>query len=71
MSRDFIVGGHKGIITSNGLFRPFALVDGHAVATWKLSAGKLTIQPLEKINKRDLAALEADTLAVLRFLGAD
>ncbi len=52
-----------------GLFRPFALVDGRAVATWGLDAGQLTIRPLERIGRADLAALRADALDVLRYLG--
>ena len=35
----------------NGLFRPFALVDGRAVATWGLAGGKVTIEHLGKVTK--------------------
>lgn len=69
VSRELVVGAHEGIVTSNGLFRPFALVDGRAVATWGLAAGVVTIHPLERIRRRDLDALEADAAGVLRFLG--
>lgn len=68
-SRDEIVGPHKVLVTNNGIFRPFALVDGRAVARWRLTAGKLTIEPLGRIAKRDAAALDADAEAVLGFLG--
>lgn len=68
-SRDEIVGPHKLLVTNNGVFRPFALVNGRAVARWRLAAGKLTIEPLGRIAKRDAAALEADAAAVLGFLG--
>jgi hypothetical protein len=67
-SRAFIVGRHQGIVTSNGLFRPFALVDGRAVATWGLARGQVTIRPLEHINRAHLRALESDAVEVLRFL---
>jgi hypothetical protein len=68
-SRDLVVGRHEGIVTSNGLFRPFALVGGRAVATWGLAGGRVTIRPLERIDPADLGALEADALDVLGFLG--
>jgi len=67
-SRAFIVGRHQGIVTSNGLFRPFALVDGRAVATWSLARGQVNIRPLERINRAHLRALETDAVEVLRFL---
>lgn len=68
-SRDFIVGKHVGIVTNNGLFRPFALVDGRAVATWGLDTGRLTIRLLEPIKRARLTALRADAADVLRYLG--
>ena len=67
-SREEVVGPHKMLVTMNGIFRPFALVKGRAVGTWKLSTGKLTIEHLEKVTKKDAAALEADAAAVLDFM---
>jgi Winged helix DNA-binding domain len=67
-SREEIVGPHKLLVTINGIFRPFALVDGRAVATWKLANGKLTIEHLGKVAKKAAAALEADAEEVTRFL---
>jgi hypothetical protein len=69
-SREEIVGPHEMLVTINGIFRPFALVDGRAVATWKLSGGKLTIEHLGRVTKKAAAALEADAAQVLRFLDA-
>jgi hypothetical protein len=51
-SREEIVGRHKLLVTDNGLFRPFAMVEGRAVATWRLAGGKLTIEHLAKVKKR-------------------
>ncbi len=68
-SRDPIVGQHVGLVTNNGLFRSFALVDGRAVATWGLDSGVVTIRLLEKIKAADLRALRADAADVLRYLG--
>jgi Winged helix DNA-binding domain len=67
-SRDEVVGPHKLLVTINGIFRPFALVDGRAVATWRYAGGKVTIEPLGKVTKKATAALEADAAAVERFL---
>ena len=68
-SREDIVGPHKLLVTINGIFRPFAAVDGRAVATWKLAGGKVTIEHLGKVAKKAAAALEAEADEVLDFLG--
>jgi hypothetical protein len=69
-SREEIIGPHKTLVTDNGLFRPFAMVAGRAVSTWRLAGGKVTIEHLGKVKKKDAAALEADAARVLEFLGA-
>jgi len=66
-SREEIIGPHEFLVTDNGLFRPFAMVDGRAVATWRLAGGKVTIEHLSKASKRDAATLEADAARVLEF----
>jgi hypothetical protein len=67
-SRDPIVGAHKTLVTTNGLFRPFALVDGRAVAVWKLNDGKVSIEPFGRLAAGVGAALEAEAADVERFL---
>jgi hypothetical protein len=67
-SRERIVGRHTGLVTNNGIFRPFALVGGRAVARWGYAKGKVTIDPLERIPAKTAAALEADAADVTRFL---
>ena len=67
-SREAILGPHTQLVSTNGLFRPFAMVDGRAVATWKLSSAEVTIEPLGRIPTRVAAALEADAAEVARFL---
>jgi hypothetical protein len=67
-SRAALVGDHKGIVTTNGIFRPIALVDGRAVAIWSLASGVLTINPLEPLSAATRRALERDATDVLRFL---
>lgn len=69
-SREEVVGPHKLLVTINGIFRPFALVDGRAVARWGLAGGKVTIEHLSKVRKKDAAALEDEAQRVLEFLGA-
>ena len=71
-SRADSLRGHAddGVVTSNGLFRPVALVDGHAVATWTLAAGELTITALpgEHLTSAVTAALSVEAAAVKDFL---
>jgi hypothetical protein len=68
MSREDIVGPHKMLVTINGIFRPFALVKGRAVSTWRFKAGKVTIEHLGKVTKKTASALEADAVEVERFM---
>jgi hypothetical protein len=67
-SREEVVGPHKTLVTDNGIFRPFALVGGRAVAIWRLQRGEVEIEPLAEISKRAAAALEKDAEAVRAFL---
>jgi len=67
-SREEVVGPHKLLVTNNGIFRPFALVNGRAVAVWRLVRGKVEIEALGKVSKRAAAALEKDAAAVREFL---
>ncbi len=69
-SRAQILGPHTHLVTMNGIFKPFALVKGRAAANWKLNRGKVTIEPLGRVAKKDLAALEADAADVERFMAA-
>jgi hypothetical protein len=69
-SRAQIIGPHTHLVTSNGLFRPFAMVDGRAVATWRLNRGKVAIEPLGRVTKKAMASLEADAAEVERFMAS-
>ncbi len=69
-SREEIVGPHKHLVTDNGIFRPFALVDGRAVAVWGLAKGKVEVKPLGKVTKKALAALKQEALEVERYMSA-
>ncbi len=67
-SRDPITGPHTHIVTTNGIFRPFALVDGRAVATWTFTGGRVTLAPFAPLGAQAQAALDADAADVSRFL---
>jgi hypothetical protein len=68
-SRAEFVAPHAGVVTSNGMFRPVALVDGRVVATWGIPGGVVSITPLERIRARARTALVDDAADVLHFLG--
>ena len=69
VSREPFVGGHVGVVTRNGIFRPVALVDGRIVATWSLPGGGPRIVPLERLSAPVRRALSEEAVDVLRFLG--
>jgi hypothetical protein len=68
-SREPLLGSNQGIVTDNGIFRPFALVHGRAVATWSLTEGKPVVAPFARLAPTDAEALERDARDVVRFLG--
>jgi len=69
VSRTPFVGAQGKVVTTNGVFRPVALVGGRVVATWSLPDGVVTLVPLESIPEGDLARLATDGADVLRYLG--
>ena len=70
VSREDIVGIEpRNLVTVGGMFYPFAMVRGRAVARWKLADGKLELDPFRRIAKADRDALEEDAAEVERFLG--
>jgi hypothetical protein len=69
VSREPFVGEHRQVVTTNGLFRPVALVEGRVVATWGLAEGTVTIRTLQQVDATAIEALRRDAAAVLRFLG--
>jgi hypothetical protein len=58
------------LVTVNGLFRPFALVDGRAAATWRLDRCRLRLEPFEPLSPAAQAALRTDAVAVASFFDA-
>ena len=67
-SREQIIGPHTSLVTRNGMFHPFALVKGRAVARWRLARGEVTMEPFEPISARAARALEVEAADVTRFL---
>ena len=68
-SREPIVGRHQQVVTSNGVFRPTALVEGRVVGTWGLADRTVSLRLLEPVSATALGALRQDAADVLRFLG--
>jgi hypothetical protein len=67
--RSPVVGSHRGVVTVNGIFRPTALVGGRVVGRWGLAGGRVGLELLEAVGRKDLRALERDAAAVLTYLG--
>jgi len=68
-SREPILGPHKSIITVNGLFRSFAMVNARAAGTWKLVAGQVVLDLFAPVPDPAASALRADAADVVRYLG--
>jgi Winged helix DNA-binding domain len=68
-SREFLTGAHAVVLMRNGMFLPFALVRGRAVARWKLARGEVQLEPLEELAADERQALETDGEDVRRYLG--
>jgi hypothetical protein len=66
-SREFVLGGHQELVTVNGLFRPFALVKGRAVARWSMPRGEVVVEPFGRLGRADAAALDKEAQDVRRF----
>lgn len=67
-SRAAILGRHDAVVVTGGIFRPFALVGGRGVATWRVSSDQVEVEPFARVSRADRAALEIDAEEVARFL---
>lgn len=70
-SREPVLGSHQGIVTVNGLFRPFALVGGKAAGIWSWTRGQVALDGFGPLPADAEAALAADARDVQRFLAGD
>lgn len=68
-SRQLITGDDDAAIIAGGMFRPFGMVSGRAVARWKIERRRVELDAYARLSGRDRAALARDGEDVLRFLG--
>jgi hypothetical protein len=67
-SREPILGEHEPRVVTGGLFRPFAMAKGHAVAGWKWINGEVTVNPYGPLSAKRAVAFRIDAADVARFL---
>ena len=70
-SREFVLGGADGIVTTNGIFRAIALIDGRAAGTWTMPGGHVKLNLFRPQQRATSAALEQEASAVERYLATD
>lgn len=68
-SRELVLLGAEGVVTSNGIFRAIALVNGLAAGTWALHDDRVVLKLRDPPDPPTAAALHAETTAVEAFLG--
>jgi Winged helix DNA-binding domain len=69
VSREPVLGQHVGVVTVNGLFRPFILVAGRAAGTWGLRDRAVRLDRFGELRDDVEAELAAEAADVVRFLG--
>jgi hypothetical protein len=67
-SRAHLLGRHSSVVTVNGLFRPFAMVRGHAVGRWSFAGGRVALDVADPVDPAEQKALLRDAADVERFL---
>jgi len=67
-SREPLLGEHEARVVTGGIFRPFAMAKGRAVAGWKLVNGKVSTEPFGEVSQQTSAALRKEAADVERFL---
>ena len=70
-SREFVLGDAEGIVTTNGIFRPIALVGGRAAGTWRMRGGRVELDLWAEPAANVRAALARESEAVEAFLSRD
>lgn len=70
-SREPVLGDRQGIVTVNGLFRPFALVAGQAAGVWTYRRGQVELEPFDPLPADVAKALAVEACDVQRFLATD
>jgi DNA glycosylase AlkZ-like len=67
--RSLVLGAYPGVVTTNGLFRATALVDGTVAGTWTIPSGVVTLRTSGPLARRVRDQLAREAHDVLRFLG--
>jgi hypothetical protein len=71
-SREPVVGPREAaLVTTNGIFRPFLLVEGRAAGTWTMRHGEVALAPFTPLGPATATALDADAADLRRFLAAE
>jgi Winged helix DNA-binding domain len=70
VDREPVLGDNPSIVTSNGIFRPFALVGGRAVATWAMPGGRVRLEPFDRLAASVQTDLDREARDVERYLAA-
>ncbi len=68
-SRAEILAGNDEKIITGGIFRPFALAGGKAVAGWRIEGRRVALRPFFPLSDEVRGALAEDARDVARFLG--
>lgn len=69
-SRAFVVpDAESQVVTSNGIIRAIALVNGRAAGTWTMPNGRIDLALWKRPSRAAQTALERETAAVERYLG--
>lgn len=67
-SREAIIGPNVGLVTTNGIFKPFALVDGRAAGVWRAPGDEVELEPFAPLSAEVAAALDRERDDIRRFL---
>lgn len=68
-SRSFVIDRPQEAVTSNGIIRAIALVDGRAAGTWRMRQGRVHLDLWQEPNEDTAAALAAEAAAIEAYLG--
>jgi hypothetical protein len=69
-SRELVLQGAQGVVTSNGIFRAIALVNGRAAGTWTMPGGRVRLNLWGAPDRGTVAALEDDAKAAETYLSS-
>jgi hypothetical protein len=67
-SREEIIDPHTDLVTRNGMFHPFVLVEGRAVGRWRFPKREVVLELFEPVSSKVAGALETEAADVVRFL---